>query len=303
MGLPRVRRWLVLSAALAAIMALPVLAAGGDAGAGGAPRLRELRLSLMLPRDDGPIYGEVAMLALDDGSAAAARQIAEGRAAMLARFPGAVEVPRPEASAQFRLHGIRWHQVSASWLYNPAGGPPALAPELAEAAILAGSEAWDGAGDTAWHFESLGTTTVAPGCNGLPGDIPADGHNVVGWGHIASGFLGYSCWWHGDSLVPGTPYFESTEFDIVFEPLVAYSSASLQALAMHEFGHALGLDHAEQELCPGAAMCAGDDAMRFTTPQDDDINGLVALYGRAPTPPPAPPSSTPRALLPAVSRD
>lgn len=300
------RRWLALPAVLAALVALPALAAGGDAGAGEAPRLRELRLSLMLPGGDGPIYGEVAMLAFDDGSAAAARQMAEGRAAMLARFPGAIEVPPPEASAQFRLHGIRWPQASASWLYNPEGGPPAFAPALAEAAIRAGAQAWDGAGGTAWHFEFLGTTSVATGCNGIPGDIPADGQNVVGWGHIASGFLGYSCWWHGDSPVPGTPYYETTEFDIVFEPVVAYSSASLKALAMHEFGHALGLDHAEQGLCPGAAMCAGDDAMRFTTPQDDDLNGIVAIYGRAPSPSPVPPpapASTPRALLPALSRD
>ncbi|MCZ7577181.1 MAG: hypothetical protein M5U18_09145 [Dehalococcoidia bacterium] len=56
--------------------------------------------------------------------------------------------------------------------------------------------------------------------------------------------------------------------------------------------------------------------MTFSTPREDDINGLIALYGYAPTPtatPPAPsatatPSATApprpyRAVLPVLARD
>ena len=128
---------------------------------------------------------------------------------------------------------------------------------------------------------------------------------MVGWGHIVGGFLGYSCHWRSASLVPATPYFAMQEFDIVLEPAFAYSASTLRALTMHEFGHSLGLDHTEGPLCPGQAMCPGNDALTFIEPRQDDINGVVALYGGAPTPTPTvPPGPRPfRAYGPGVARD
>ncbi len=270
----------------------------------------EVRLTLAWPGHSEVL--EVAMFALDDGTLESANRIEAGRAAMLARFPGAVLIEPADVSAQYQLFNIRWREPTAQWFYNPSGETPALQPETSAAAIAAGAAAWDGAGGTPWSFSYAGETTTATGCNGIPEAIPRDGVNVVGWGAIAGGYLGYSCWWRSASLVEGTPYFEALEFDVVFEPLFSYTPQTLQALALHEFGHALGLDHTEESLCPGQAMCSGTNAMIFTEPRPDDLAGLVALYGLAPTPVPSPtPSATPtplpdyprRSTLTGVARD
>ena len=277
--------------------------------------LREVRLTLLYPERDEAV--EITMFAIDDGTPATAQRISEGRRAMLARFHGAVELEPAEVSAQFKLFGIRWKDPTATWSYNPAGVTSAMQPEIAFQSILAGAEGWDGAGGTPWKFVFAGETTIATGCNGVPESIPRDGQNVVGWGPIAGGFLGYACWWRSASPVPATPYFEALEFDIVFEPIFPYTPQTLRALALHEFGHALGLDHTEPPLCPGAAMCAGTAAMIYISPRSDDLSGLIALYGLAPTPAPTAvtPSHTPtvsaptpapfprRAALPNIARD
>jgi hypothetical protein len=207
---------------------------------------------------------------------------------------------------------VRWPLPSASWLYNPAGVTPAMPAAAALEAITLGAEGWANAGGSGWHWEYLGVTDTATGCNGDPSVYTKDGENVVGWGHIAGGHLGYSCHWRSASLVPGTPYFAIQEIDIIFEPTFAYSAQSLRALALHEFGHALGLDHTEPPACPGKAMCAGGAAMQFSEPQEDDVFGVIALYGEAPaptptpnpTPVPVPPGPRPfKAISPSLARD
>lgn len=271
-----------------------------------APFVHEVHFEIAVPAGDGFRYGSISMFALDEPGADMEARIAEGKAAMLARFPGAFEVPADGATAQYRIFGIRWPTASTSWSYNGQGGPAALSAAAALAAVRAGASAWTSAGGTGWHFDYLGPTSVATGCNGVPTQIPADGLNVVGWGHISGGFLGFSCWWRSDSFVPGTPYFAATEFDIVFDPVYAYAATTLQALAMHEFGHALGLDHTGKALCPGAAMCDGDGALIYTTPQKDDIFGVQAIYGLAeqPSPSPVPAGARPyRVMAAALSRD
>lgn len=279
---------------------------GGEAAFADAPRVEEIRLELAVPSAAGGFdVVSVAMLAMDEPGVDMEARAEEGRAAMLARFPGAIELPPGAAVAQYRIFGIRWAQAGTAWRYNPAGAPGRFSGEGAQAAVIAGADGWRNAGGSAWQFTHAGTTAAPVGCNGVPAAVPRDGLNVVGWGSIATGFLGYSCWWRSSGLVPGTPYFEATEFDIVLDPDYPHSAISLQALALHEFGHALGLDHTEDALCPGSAMCDGGDALTYPKPQADDLAGLVSVYGLAPAQPgPAPPGVRPyRLALLAVARD
>jgi|GEM_PF-3654408 len=264
----------------------------------------EYSLELVVPGPQGDRLVTIYLYAIDDGTAPIEERKAEGRAAMLARFPGAVEVGRASARAAYVLFGVRWPQPGASWLYNPQGSTPAMPAEAAFAAIRAGADGWTNAGGSGFHFDYLGETSIATGCNGDVKAYRTDGANVVGWGHIVGGHLGYSCHWRNTSLVQGTPYFTIEEIDIVFEPQFAYSAHSLQALALHEFGHALGLDHTEEPACPGKAMCRGANAMLFVEPQEDDLFGVIALYGVAPEPTVPPPGARPfRAVAPWVGRD
>ncbi len=220
-------------------------------------------------------------------------------AAVAAAIPAATPIPPPAATAAFALDQVRWREPRIPWQYNPAGAPAALEPETAHRAILAGAEGWRFAGGTPVEFLYSGQTTTPTGCAGDPATHPytRDGANIVGWSTIPGGYLGYTCWWRGTSLVEGTPYFELLEFDIVLSPAYPYTADLLRALVLHEFGHALGLAHSDH--CPGAAMCPGEGALVHLEPQPDDLAGLLALYGRT-----TPPADLPvRARLPHLARD
>lgn len=259
----------------------------------------------------------ISLFLIDDGSDLSAR-IAEGRAAMLARFPGAVELGEVDVQAQFNVSdNVRWPELGVSWSYNPAGASSAMGAAAALAAITAGASGWTNAGGSGWQYTYAGQSDAAPGCNGEVGAVPRDSQNIVGWGHIASGFTGFTCWWSGPQRVEGTSFRTLQELDIIFEndPGVPYTPNLLKALALHEFGHGLGLGHTELALCPGHVMCAGAATLQALTA--DDIDGVVALYGVAPTPAPTslpkptatatPPlfSGSPkqRSFVPAVARD
>ncbi len=78
----------------------------------------------------------------------------------------------------------------------------------------------------------------------------------------------------------------------------------LQSVALHEFGHALGLKHSSVS---ESVMFSG--YKRGTVrrePAADDLAGLRAIYGEAPTPPTPPPGGgallTPQGIVPALSR-
>lgn len=306
-----------------ALLALLLVASGvlgatfrGDAAARAEAPLatREVAMHLVFP--DSPAAGllTVTLFLLDDGSDLSSR-IAEGKTAMLARFPGALELTASEVQAQFNISdNVRWPGLSASWSYNPAGASNAMPAQALLSAITAGAEGWSNAGGSGWKYVYAGPSVTATGCNGVPGELPRDATNVVGWGHIVSGYWGYTCWWRGPEKVEGTSFNALQEFDIVFEngPGIPYTPNALKALALHEFGHGLGLGHTAPALCPGHVMCAGSGATTFLSLTRDDIEGVVSLYGLAPTPTPTTPSPTPtplpvspkaRSFLPAVARD
>lgn len=292
---------LVAGAGLAGVLlAMAGLASGAPAGAETHLALRELTLTLSVPGPGDLLH--VSMFVLDEPGVDMPSREAAGRSAILERFPGAVVVdPAPGAlSGQFVLFGVRWPSANASWVYNGAGRNPSLSAGATLDAIRVGSQGWDNAGGSGWRFDYAGETVAATGCDGRPGQIPRDSVNTVGWGHIVGGFAGFTCWWSSGPVVPGTSFNTITEMDVIFESDVAFSATSLRNLALHEFGHALGLDHTEASKCPGQAMCGGSNASLFAQPQPDDIAGVVALYGVSTTPTPTPTATaSPTATRPA----
>ncbi|HYD85671.1 MAG TPA: matrixin family metalloprotease, partial [Opitutus sp.] len=67
------------------------------------------------------------------------------------------------------------------------------------------------------------------------------------------------------------------------------SSVDLQRVLVHEFGHALGLDHPDQATPPqNVAAIMNSMITNIYTLQNDDIAGAQSLYGPSPAPLPGP---------------
>ncbi|HEY6509939.1 MAG TPA: matrixin family metalloprotease, partial [Vicinamibacterales bacterium] len=113
-----------------------------------------------------------------------------------------------------------------------------------------------------------------------------DGSNTVGWGAQSGSVLAVTCSWFGST---GSPFKPAVEFDMEFDPDWNWTTGSpiqvdVQSVALHEFGHALGLGHSAQS---AAVMFASySQGSNKRTPAQDDVNGIQFIYGQqgGPTP-------------------
>ncbi len=280
---------LAVSALVLALVLLPVLLArhatptaqAQPAGQRRAHQLREEHLHLRVRHNGVDYTVRISIVLDDDGSGAYPQRAAEAKTRVKDRFPGAVEVQEQtldRTTQPYTLEGFWWPAHTTSWAYNPAGKPTYLTNDAT--VIAASANVWNNAGGADWRFSGGGTTTRGTGAcyNSL------DGFNTVGWYPWGDGAtLAVTCSWFNPSTG------QAVEFDMEVDPTWPWTTSTsgvqidLQSVVAHEFGHALGLGHTT--VCPGSLMCptyAPGTILR--TPQADDINGLIALYGSTPTP-------------------
>jgi hypothetical protein len=288
-------------------LVLVVVAIGGTATSATAVDEPDSSHIELVVFQDGEWYTVSVSMLLE--SAASESDVAESRAALLARFPGAIVREDSDVTAQFTLTGPTWQGATTSWSYNSAGKPEALETDLD--ALTAAATTWD-AGGSPFHF--TGGTTTAAGTDGC--GLNRDGANVVGWSPQAGATLGVTCLWSKTS--GGKVYF--VEFDMEFDPNWKWTTSTdgvktdFQSVALHEFGHALGVSHAQRQKCPGPTMCASyGNGTLVRSLHADDHDALITMYGESEPAPTAistptatataPPTATPVATpSPGASR-
>ncbi|MBS4095590.1 MAG: matrixin family metalloprotease [Sulfuricella sp.] len=159
----------------------------------------------------------------------------------------------------FGMGGSRWDGGVMKWYYNPQGTPSGISTGDAVAVLQKAAAKWSNGCN--FQFQYQGTTTTPTWVT--------DGINVVGW---QSGL--------SESGTTNSAYSDLRirEADIRFNSATVTSLASLEAVATHEFGHALGLDHSNVA-----------DSIMYANPyhsstdqlvlKSDDITACQALYG------------------------
>jgi len=186
--------------------------------------------------------------------------------------------PRAGVPSKFRFTfgpALAW-SGPILWSYNPASATPALGsnPATVVAALQGAMAKWTAVCGVSFQYQGL---TSSP-ANGL---TSPDGLSVVGWDSVdryLPGAAGVTIAFYQPDPAGGGALIDA---DIVFDNTGRIPGpASFDAVAVHEVGHMLGLDHSEQS---DAVMSGPPDSAYNgrTAVANDDIRGCRCLYGPA----------------------
>lgn len=264
------RRWLAIVPALALTgFGLSTLGLQASASGPGA-RLQDGDVVINVVRDGQSYVLRADFLVLDDGSGSAQRSLSDAKAQLLARLNDTAGQTATLSTSAYVLNGYSWQGSAAPWSYNAAGKPASLSGEFA--AIQAAAATWSSAGA---NF-AFGSGSTGSGDTGACSSA-ADGTNTIGWQQQSGSILAVTC-----SLYSGT---RETEFDMRISPSWTWTTGStgvqvdVQSVVLHELGHAAGLGHSSDASAVMYASYTAGSLKRALA--QDDINGLLAIYGRA----------------------
>jgi len=191
-----------------------------------------------------------------------------------------------DAKFRFSFDPIAAWPATMFWNYNPAGAPAQFAdPAVVAAAMQQAIGKWAAACSIPASY--AGVTGVSPEntvADGENGSLP-DGINVVGWKATPAGISGYTVAFPGIAESGVNPIVDA---DVVVDPAKLPAIDQLSRLLLHEFGHVIGVAHAQFD----SALMSGPPYSYYNTLNsltDDDVRACQCLYG--------PPAGVSRGLL------
>ncbi|XP_023145603.2 matrix metalloproteinase-17 [Amphiprion ocellaris] len=192
---------------------------------------------------------------------------------------GRMDLRRRRRRKRYALSGLRWHKTDLTWSIHSYPSPsisPGLSKDLVNSIMRYGFKAWSDVAPLKFHQlpgDSSGGATAG-------GDIRVsfasllhdDGYPFDGRG----GTLAHA-FFPGRDEVAGDTHFDDHE---IWSYGGDSSSTDLFTVAVHEFGHALGLSHSSSDPSIMRPYYQGPvgDVSTFKLPMDDRL-AIQQLYG------------------------
>ena len=173
-----------------------------------------------------------------------------------------------------------------TWRYNDAGRPSGIGKAAVISAINGAAAQWMSACNVR-IVQNAGFPNTNTPAQTVNGTASSPNENVLGWGDLTLPP-------NGGANLSGITFTSSrqgalVDADTTFSTRWVTNTSMLQRVAVHEFGHALGLAHsnvgAQVMSGPGGSNNPGVPPTQYdgiTTLQADDIQGCVCLYGTGP---------------------
>ena len=183
--------------------------------------------------------------------------------------------PQPRWVPIRGIKGAKWPNNTYKWHFNPANIPAPLTADEVLAALKAAAAQWMQVCNI--KIEYMGLTTAIPGAQTTYTPW-INGQNIWGFAPIEGTFRNVG----GYALPTVMADARIYAADIVLNSNASlWAALTVQAIATHEIGHAIGLDHSEK---PSSMMYATPyhDTVYGQWLHDDDVDGVVALYGETP---------------------
>jgi hypothetical protein len=203
--------------------------------------------------------------------------------------PIATTSTSPCLDGYYMRYGMRW-ATTFKWYFRSGSTPSNVTVSGAEGALKRGVANITGAHNNCGLADNIsatsyyaGRTTTSINISSSSSCLSRDGKSVVGFGDLASGYLGMACWWTNSSnqAIEADVKLNKVEYRwVVSIPSSCYKKWSIEGVSTHEFGHVFGLATVSETYHPNLTMSLVIRACQSSekTLGLGDIRGLEGLY-------------------------